>query len=156
MGKKKERTVSPTALTAKEIIGGPGMMPPRPLRQYREAALERAVFDFFSGAGQMVRTQVYCGPAGFADVVTEGVIYELKDWLTRRTYYTAVGQLKGYRNYLNHDLDTAVICNGTNLTPRKLQKFETLYGVPVIVWDPPYKEDRFIPRALRRTLHLCT
>jgi hypothetical protein len=42
----------------------------------------------------MVRTQVYCGLAGFADVVTEGAIYELKDWLTRRTYYTAVGQLR--------------------------------------------------------------
>src|SRR5215213_3015509 len=89
---------------AEEIVGGPGMRrerrdcrPEKPRRQYREAALEREVIDFFAGAGQFVISQVYCGTAGRADVVTGHCIYELKDQLTRRTYCLAVGQLNGYR-----------------------------------------------------------
>jgi hypothetical protein len=138
--------------TAEEIVGGPRMMPrqrtlkprlkPRltPRRQYqrREAELERAVIEYFAGAGHLVWSQVDCGFAGFADVVTEDAIYELKDWVTRRTLYQAVGQLTGYRNYLNPALRPYIICNGTNLSVRKLQKFETLHGISILVWGPPY------------------
>jgi hypothetical protein len=162
VGKKKERKHGPSTPTAEEMVGRPGMNQ----RRYREAALERKVYDFFAGAGQFVRTQIDCGPAGRADVLTRDILYELKDKLHRRTYYQAVGQLQGYKSYLNltgayegvlrQDMGVAIICNETSLSDRMLQKFECLHGVPVIVWDPPYKEDRFIPRALRRTLHLCT
>jgi len=140
-----------SAPTAEEIVGGPGMTPKQrtlpPRRQYRrrEAELERAVIEYFAGTGLLVWSQVDCGFAGFADVVTEDAIYELKDWITRRTFYQAVGQLMGYRNYLNPALRPFIICNGTSLSVKKLQKFETLHGVPVLVWEPPYAAARPIP-----------
>jgi hypothetical protein len=122
--------------TAENVVGEPGAAGQRAYRR-REAELERAVVEYFSGVGRAVRRQVDCGFAGVADIVTDDAIYELKDWLTRRTYYTAVGQLLGYRNYLDPFIGVGVICNGTNLTRRKLEKFERLNGVPVMVWGNP-------------------
>lgn len=125
-----------SAPTAEDVVYGRRAAGRRAYRR-REAELESAVVEYFSGAGQVVRRQVDCGFAGVADIVTDDTIYELKDWLTRRTYYTAIGQLLGYRNYLNPFIGVGVICNGTNLTRRKLEKFERLNGVRVMVWGNP-------------------
>lgn len=136
----------PEGPTAAEIVGGAGMRrerrtcrPEKPRRQYREAALERAVLDMFSGAGQFVVNQVYCGVAGRADVVTAYCIYELKDRLTRRSFYHAYGQLHGYRRHINPGKHIAIICNETNLSESTLREFEDIWGVPILVWgNPPY------------------
>lgn len=122
--------------TVEDVVYGRRSAGRRAYRR-REAELESAVVEYFSGAGQVVRRQVDCGFAGVADIVTDDTIYELKDWLTRRTYYTAVGQLLGYRNYLDPFIGVGVICNGTSLTRRKLEKFERLNGVRVMVWGNP-------------------
>lgn len=148
MGKRKERKPELTAPTAEEIVRGPGMTPRQrtliPRRQYqrREAELERAVVDYFSGVGQMVWRQVDCGFAGIADVVTENAVYELKDWINRPTLYQALGQVRGYSRYLSQHLRRVlreyIICNGTNLSVRKREKFEALHDVTIVVWgDPP-------------------
>jgi hypothetical protein len=108
----------------------------RSAREAREAQLEAAVIDYFSGHGSSVRRQVNCGYAGVADVVTKDTIFELKDKLTRRTYQQALGQLLLYKNYLGPDFHTAIICNRSML--RKLPQLERLTGVNVIVWNPPY------------------
>lgn len=137
-----------SALTAEEIAGGPDMMlrqrtlPQRRRYQRREAELERAVVAYFSGVGQMVRRQVDCGFAGIADVVTEDAVYELKDWVNRPTLYQALGQVRGYSRYLSQHLRRVlreyIICNGTSLSARKREKFESLHGVTIMVWgDPP-------------------
>ena len=136
----------PEGPTAAEIVGGHGMRRERPVcrrerprRQYREAALERAVLDMFAGAGQFAVNQVYCGVAGRADVVTAYCIYELKDRLTRRSFYHAYGQLHGYRRHINPGKNIAIICNETNLSESMLREFEDIWGVPILVWgNPPY------------------
>jgi hypothetical protein len=142
VGKRKMRKPSPSVPTAREIVGGPGLMPRRKYR-LREAELQRAVVDAFAGAGRLVWSQVDCGFAGVADVVTEDEVYELKDWVTRRTLYQAIGQVKGYSTYLSRLLERVlrpyIICNGTSLSTRKREKFEDLHGVPIIIWgDPPW------------------
>jgi hypothetical protein len=153
VGKRKERKPGVTAPTAEEIVRGPGMTPRQrtltPRRQYqrREAELERAVVDYFSGAGQMVRRQVDCGFAGIADVVTEDAVYELKDWVNRPTLYQALGQVRGYSRYLSQYLRRVlreyIICNGTSLSARKREKFEALHDVTIVVWgDPPCRPHR--------------
>lgn len=122
----------------REIFGE--NMAARSKREAREAQLEAAVVDFFSGHGSSVRRQVNCGYAGVADVVTKDTIFELKDKLTRRTYQQALGQLMLYNNYLGGDFRTAIICNGSTL--RKIDRLERLTGVNVIVWNPPYGRPR--------------
>jgi hypothetical protein len=124
-------------LSAAQILGG---CETKPRRKAGERLLEKKVFDFFVGAGELVWRQVDCGFAGVADVVTKDAIYELKDRLPRRSYQQALGQLQLYKNYLNPCARMGIICNGTNMSPRKLEKLESLTGVAVLVWqDPPYQ-----------------
>jgi hypothetical protein len=148
VGIRKERKPGLTAPTAEEIVRGPGMTlrqrthTPRRQYQRREAELESAVVDYFSGAGQLVWRQVECGFAGIADVVTEDAVYELKDWVNRPTLYQALGQVRGYSRYLSQHLRRVlreyIICNGTSLSARKREKFEALHDVSIVVWgDPP-------------------
>jgi hypothetical protein len=117
-----------------------------PRRKYRlrEAELQRKVIEAFASAGHLVWSQVDCGFAGIADVVTEDAVYELKDWVNRPTLYQALGQVRGYSRYLSQHLRRVlreyIVCNGTSLSARKREKFETLHGVTIMVWeDPPYR-----------------
>lgn len=148
MRRGKVRKRNAVAPTVEEIVGGPGMRlgqsTPAPRRKYqlREAELQRKVLEVFADAGQLVWSQVDCGFAGRADVLTNDAVYELKDWVDRPTLYQALGQVRGYSRYLSQHLRRVlreyIICNGTSLSTRKLMKFEDLHGVPIIVWgDPP-------------------
>ena len=69
MRKRKERKPGTWVPTAQEIVGGLGLTPRRKYR-LREAELQRKVVDAFAGAGLLVWSQVDCGFAGIADVVT--------------------------------------------------------------------------------------
>ncbi len=138
MRKKQTAVAGPTA---DEITGRVGRAP---RRQEREKRLERAVVEFFSGTGQLVRSQVNCGFAGVADVVTADTIYELKDRLSRKNYYQALGQLLGYRNYLDPFAGMAIICNETPLSRMKIEKLERLNGVAVLVGSPPWEGFLFV------------
>lgn len=103
-------------------------------RELRERLLEDQVVDYFTGAGIPVRRQVYCGEAGWADVVTDDTIFELKDILSsRRVLQQALGQLFLYKRYLDHCAKTAIICNSSKI-PR-LGQIVRLTGVEVYVWQ---------------------
>lgn len=116
-------------------------------RSFAEAELEKAVVDLFSGAGSSVRRQVPCR-FGRADVVTNNAIIELKDTLSRRSLYQAVGQLTLYRPQLNPSAKMVIVCLKSKVRP--LHEWAGEAGIEVFEWaefkctvnlvsyDPPY------------------
>lgn len=73
-----------------------------------EAALVQAFTAHLVQEGHRVALQVPCA-VGIADVVTEQAVYEVKYWLTRQNFVSALGQVQLYRAAINPRLRAVIV-----------------------------------------------
>ena len=98
-----------------------------------EAALVRALATHLTEQGERVTLQVGCA-IGIADLVTDRAVYEIKYWLTRTHFVTALGQVLLYREAINPALRAVIVgFSVVNVPLGDLVEYAQQLGVEVLV-----------------------
>lgn len=98
-----------------------------------EKELEDDIARSLAENGLTVHRQVSCVD-GIADIVTNDAIYEIKEPLTRDSFFKAIGQVLIYRNALNPRLRAVIVYQTAIGNIKSIHKEAEQLGIEVLQW----------------------
>jgi len=107
-------------------------LPQETQKKLREVDIQRDFAEYLQSQGKEVQREVKC-LAGVADIVTDDAIYEIKNTLTAKSIFEAIGQVLVYRFCIKPDA-RAIIVGRYAEDVDKLRITVESMGIEIIIW----------------------